>query len=84
MVVNDGLITSLDVQLTDLSGRPAKSEHLHVDQDEALIFLIFVFHSYFYCLFCDGRNVRLGERQLFQLGEAQSENGLEHYRHMLK
>lgn len=38
VVYNDGLSSSLDVQLTDLSGRPAKSEHLHVDQDEALIF----------------------------------------------
>lgn len=49
MVYNDGLISSLDVQLTDLSGRPAKTEHLYVDQDEALIFYFFYF--YFYCLF---------------------------------
>lgn len=25
-----------------LSGRPAKSEHLRVDQDEALIFIFFI------------------------------------------
>lgn len=64
-----------------LSGRPAKSEHLRVDQDEALIFL-FIFLTliffFFYRLFCDGRNVQLARRRLFQLGEAQSEHSLEH------
>lgn len=39
-----------------LGGRPAKSEHLRVDQDEALIFY---YCYYFYCLFRDGWNVQL-------------------------
>lgn len=38
VVYNDGLISSLDAQHTDLGGCPAKSEHLCVDQDVALIF----------------------------------------------
>lgn len=43
-----------------LSGRPAKSEHLRVDQDEALIsFFFFYYCYYFYCLFRDGWNVQL-------------------------
>lgn len=55
------LISSLDAQHTDLSGRPAKSEHLRVDQDEALIFFFLNYHYYyyFYCLFRDGWNVQL-------------------------
>lgn len=63
--------------------RPAKSEHLHVDQDEALIFflllLLLFLLSVSWWLECT-----TGESQLCQLGEAQFENSLEHYRHMLK
>lgn len=80
------LISSLDAQHTDLSGRPAKSEHLRVDQDEALIFFFFKLSLLLLFLLSVSwwLECTTGESQLCQLGEAQFENSLEHYRHMLK
>lgn len=77
MVSNDGLIVSLDVQLTDSSGRPAKA-----DQNKALIFYFLLFFILLSVLCWS--ECTTDQRQLFQLGEAQSENSLERYGHMLK
>lgn len=63
MVSTDGLISSLDVQLTDSGGRPAQSRTSPCwsrwSSYHFLVFLLLFFYSHFYCLFCDGRNVQV-------------------------